>query len=56
VNPEAQKYRRAAAVALSHAHRAKNETVKASWLKYHEEWTRLAEEIERAEQTKPKEE
>jgi hypothetical protein len=45
VSTEAEKYRRAAAVALSHAEKAKDEASKASWLMRFQEWTRLAEEI-----------
>jgi hypothetical protein len=48
VNTESEKYRRAAKAALQLAHEAKDEASKASWLRHFEEWTRLAEEAERA--------
>jgi hypothetical protein len=50
VNTEAEKYRLAARAALQLAHRATDEARKASWLRHFEEWTRLAEEAEEADE------
>jgi hypothetical protein len=48
---ESEKYRMAAQAALGLAEKALNEASRASWLKHFEEWTRLAEEAEKAEKS-----
>jgi hypothetical protein len=51
--PESEKYRRAAKVALAKAHTTTDEESKASWLQHYEEWTRRAEELGRAGAPQP---
>ena len=48
MSTESEKYRMAAQAALGLAEKALNEASRASWLKHFEEWTRLAEEAEKA--------
>ena len=50
MSTESEKYRMAAKAALALAEKAKDNASKASWLRHFEEWTRLAEEAEKAEQ------